>query len=89
VTHKVRYQPSAQRDLSRLPLKVVEAAVEFIEGVLAESPWRVGKPLHEPFEGLWSARRLDYRIVFSLNDEEIVIEIVRVAYRADAYRPRG
>lgn len=88
MTYKVRYQSTARRDLSRLPLKVVEAAVAFIEGPLAENPKRVGNPLHEPFEGLWSARRLDYRIVYLIDDGSIVVEIVRVAHRADVYRPR-
>ena len=88
MTYRISYRRSAKRDLDRLPLKVVEAAIAFIENVLAENPRRVGKPLGRSLEGRWSARRLDYRVIYEINDDTIVIDIVRIAHRADVYRPR-
>jgi mRNA interferase RelE/StbE len=44
-----------------LPLDVAAAAMETIDGPLATSPHRVGKPLDEPFDGYHSARRGTYR----------------------------
>ena len=87
MTYRISYQGSAKRDLDKLPLKVVEAAVAFIENVLAENPRRVGKPLGRSLEGRWSARRLDYRIIYEIDDDTVVIDVVRVVHRADAYRP--
>lgn len=78
--------PSAVRSLERLPHKVAAAIVEFITGVLTENPHRLSKPLTAQLQGLRSARRGDYRVLFSLDEHERVVLVVRVAHRADAYR---
>jgi mRNA interferase RelE/StbE len=77
----------ARRRLDRLPEKVVRAAIEAIEAI-AENPYRLGKPLHGPFDGLWVARRGPYRITFAIDPERRTLAIVSIAHRADAYRPR-
>lgn len=78
----------AQRALRKLPEKVAAAAVELIYGSLAGDPHRVGKPLRRELTGLRSARRGDYRVIYSINAERQVIEIAAIDHRADAYRPR-
>lgn len=78
--------PSAVRSLERLPHKVAAAVVEFITGVLTENPHRLSKPLTAELQGLRSARRGDYRVLFSLDEDTRVVLVVRVAHRADAYR---
>ena len=86
MTHAVRLTRSAHRDLNRLPEAVAAAAVEFIFGALAENPYRVGKPLLGELEGLHSARRGQYRIIYEIEDATVTVTIIRVAHRADAYR---
>jgi mRNA-degrading endonuclease RelE of RelBE toxin-antitoxin system len=71
-----------------LPEKVVSAVAEFIYGSLAESPRRVGKPLQAPLEGLYSARRGSYRIIYGVDESAQQVLIVAVEHRSDAYRPR-
>lgn len=78
--------PSAVRGLERLPHKVAAAIVEFVTGALTENPVRVSKPLTSELQGLRSARRGDYRVLFSLEEGRRVVLVVRVAHRADAYR---
>ena len=71
-----------------MPEKVATAAVEFIYGSLAENPQRVGKPLRFEFEGLHSARRGDYRVVYEIDPAAELITIIAIQHRADVYRPR-
>lgn len=59
------------------------AAIEFIYGSLAENPQRVGKALRFELEGLHSARRGDYRIIYLITD---VVTITAIEHRADVYR---
>jgi mRNA interferase RelE/StbE len=40
---------------SKLPPDVAAAAVDFITGPLIGNPKRLGKPLHAPLDGTWSA----------------------------------
>jgi mRNA-degrading endonuclease RelE of RelBE toxin-antitoxin system len=81
----VAWTPSAKRALARLPEKAAAAAVEFIYGALAENPHRVGKPLRQELEGLHSARRGDFRIIYRISD---VVTIMAIDHRADIYRRR-
>ena len=79
---------SAERSPDRLPPKIAAATVEFMLGPLVEAPRRVGHPLQRELTGLWSARRGAYRIVYELNEADLVVNVVRVDHRADVYRPR-
>lgn len=70
-----------------LPSAASFAAWEFISGPLAERPRTVGAPLKAPFEGLWRARRGEYRIRYRIDEAEHVVLVLDVDHRRDAYRP--
>jgi mRNA interferase RelE/StbE len=87
VTFEVRFTRAASRALAeQLPEKIAAAAFEFIMGALRENPKRVGKQLREPLHRLYSARRGEYRVIYRVLDQQVVIEIVTVTHRRDAYR---
>lgn len=88
MTYRVSYSASARRALtSVLPEKIATAALEFIEGPLAEDPRRVGKQLRDPLFPLFSARRGEYRVIYDIVEHEIRVDVVSIAHRRDAYRP--
>jgi mRNA-degrading endonuclease RelE of RelBE toxin-antitoxin system len=77
----------ARRNLSEnLPLEVAIAAMETIERAIAVNPSRVGKPLDEPFDGYYSARRGTYRIIYRIEEAKRTVEIHSIRHRRDAYR---
>lgn len=77
----------ARRNLSEnLPLDVAIAATETIQHAIAVNPARVGKPLDEPFDGYYSARRGTYRIIYRIDEAKRVVEIHSIRHRRDAYR---
>lgn len=85
--HEVRFSRSARRALTdELPEKVAAAAYEFIVGALAQDPRRLGRQLNEPLYPLYSARRGEYRVIYRIVDDRLVIEIISVVHRRDAYR---
>jgi mRNA interferase RelE/StbE len=77
---------AAGKSLHRLPDKVAFAALEFINGPLLDNPRRVGKPLDEPLAPAWSARRGEYRVIYTIDDDRVVVQVIRIAHRSDAYR---
>lgn len=79
---------AALRSLDAVPPRVVEPLVAFVFGSLAENPRRRGKPLQRELEGLWAARRGDYRIIYRLDEDAKVMYVLRIGHRADAYRRR-
>ena len=85
---EIRVAASAERQLARLPERVAAAVVEFIVGPLSENPRRVGHPLLRELEGVWSARRGAYRILYEVDDSERAVFVLRIDHRADVYRSR-
>jgi mRNA interferase RelE/StbE len=86
--YEVEITPEGLRHLNRLPEKVREAALAAILGPIADNPQRLGKPLLGQLEGLHSARRGDYRIIYEILEDQQIVLIHRVQHRGDVYRPR-
>jgi mRNA interferase RelE/StbE len=85
--YTVIFSRQARRNLhENLPLDVAAAAMETIDGPLTASPHRVGKPLDEPFDGYFSARRGTYRIIYRINEDKHTVEVHSIRHRRDAYR---
>lgn len=85
--YRVVLSASAKRAVERdLPEAVAAAVVDFLFGALAAEPHRVGKPLRFELEGLWSARRGQYRVIYSFHEDQVLVRVVRISHRADVYR---
>ena len=82
---RIEITPSARRDLNRLQEGAASPVLEAIDHI-ADSPHRMGKPLRLELEGLWSARRGTYRVVYRIDEGEHLVQIVTVDHRADVYR---
>ena len=54
---------------------------------LSESP-HLGASLKGGLRGLRRLRIGDYRVVYELRDEELVVLVIRVAHRREAYRKK-
>jgi mRNA interferase RelE/StbE len=86
--YTIAWTAPARRALTRLPEKVATAAAEFLYGSLAASPHRVGKPLRLGLQGLHSARRGDYRVIYRISDHDRRVDVIAIEHRSDIYRPR-
>jgi mRNA interferase RelE/StbE len=86
--YEVEITPEGLRHLKHLPGKVRAAALESILGPIATNPPRLGEPLLGELEGLWSARRGDYRIIYETAEGDRVVIVHRGQHRRDAYRSR-
>ena len=80
-------RPAATTIAEQLPEAVAAAVIELITGPLLDSPRRVGVALRDDLNGLWSARRGTYRVLYRIDDERKEVVVLRVAHRRDAYRP--
>ncbi len=79
--------PGARRALTDvLSPAAAFAAWEFVNGPLRDAPQRVGAPLRAPFEGLWRARRGEYRVRYEIDEGRRLVRVVDIDHRRDAYR---
>ncbi len=87
MTYRVLLSAPARRALAeRLPESVAAACHEFIHGPLAENPHRVGKQLGPPHYPAYAARRGQFRVVYDIREEEVVVEVITIMHRRDVYR---
>lgn len=87
MSYRIVFSARARRALTEdLPEAVATACFEFIRGPLAESPHRVGKPLRGRLQGRHSARRGEFRVIYRIDDDRILVEVIAIQHRRDAYR---
>ena len=90
MAHRLLYLPGAVRDIRELPAAVAERARRGLER-LAENP-RLGKPLQGELRPFRSYRVGDYRVVYEIRDDELVVLVVMLGHRREVYeraRRRG
>ena len=83
--YKIVIKASARKEIERLPANVTEAIDKKIM-MLADNPRLIGSVKLSGFINLYRVRVMDYRIVYSIHDEIIVIEIIKIAHRKDIYK---
>lgn len=87
MTYQVELTRSARRALAKdLPEPAAVACWEFIRGSLTEDPRRVGKALRGQLEGRYSARRGEFRLIYQVFDDRVVVRVVSIRHRRDAYQ---
>jgi len=86
VVYRVSIDKAAEKDIDRLPKNIRKMVLEEIKE-LAKDP---RKPRAEPLEGklkpYWKTRVGDYRIAYEIQDDRVIVYVVRVLNRKEIYR---
>ncbi|PLS78482.1 MAG: type II toxin-antitoxin system mRNA interferase toxin, RelE/StbE family [Chloroflexi bacterium] len=75
---------SAQKELANLPDAVYDRVVAAIQS-LATTPCPVGCVKLQGSED-WRIRVGAYRIIYRINDDELVVTVIKVGHRGSVYR---
>lgn len=70
-----------------MPEAVAAAVIEFLTTGLVRQPHLVGKPLRDDLDGVWSARRGTYCVLYRIREDPREVIVLRIEHRRDAYRP--
>ena len=84
MSFSIRIKESAAKELRRVA-RPDRARIVTVIDRLAETP-HLGAALKGDLRGLRRIRVGDYRVVYEVRDDELVVLVVRVAHRRDAYR---
>ena len=77
--------PAIRAIRTALTKPVAAAVIEFMTGPLIDHPRRVGRMLRRELQGVWSARRGTYRVLYRINDHTNEVIVVRIDHRRDVY----
>lgn len=85
--YRVIFSPQAEKQFKKLDKYTQTIMRNWINKNLSgcADPRRHGKALSGNLKGLWRYRVLDYRIIATINDEEIFIYVLEVGHRRDIY----
>ncbi len=87
MTYRIEVAPGAARQLRKLDpaaRRRVQAAVE----LLADQPRPSGAKKLVGGDGEWRVRTGDFRIVYEIHDEVLLVLVVAVGHRRDVYQRR-
>ncbi len=82
--YKVTIKKSAAKELEDIPKKDLRKIVKRIQS-LAENPRPTGSQKLSGQEQ-YRIRQGDYRIVYSIDDEDSIVDIIKIGHRREVYR---
>jgi len=87
MTWSVEFDDRARKELRKLNPNIQDRILKWIRETLSvnEDPRRVGKSLKGNMKGLWRYRVGDYRIISQIQDDSILILVIRIGHRKDVY----
>jgi mRNA interferase RelE/StbE len=83
--YRVLFKPSADKALRKLPESVQKRIAAAAEE-LGDDPRPPGCVKLKCEADLWRIRVGDYRVVYAIQGDELLVLVVRVAHRKDVYR---
>ena len=84
-TYSIEWKPSAIHELRRIDRKMIARIVAAIED-LKDNPLPAGVRKLQGSLMTYRVRVGDYRIVYEIIGAQLIIQIVRVRHRREAYR---
>lgn len=84
--YTISIKPSALKELNKLPKATVKKAEKAIDA-LALNPRPDGvKKLKNSAEDLYRIRFGDYRIIYSIEEEIKIVDILKIGHRKEIYK---
>lgn len=87
MTWTVEFDDAATKELRKLDRQAQQEILRYFRGRIAtdEDPRRFGKPLSRDLAGLWRYRVRNYRMICNIEDDKLVVLVLRVDHRKDIY----
>lgn len=85
----VEFLPEAAKDLRKLDRSTAQRLLKFLDERIrhGNAPRSIGEPLRGERRGAyWKYRVGDHRLICRIEDDRVVVTVVRVGYRRDVYR---
>ena len=77
--------PTARRDYESIRNVKLKRGINRIVEKLKENPYQF-KPLSGPLSGLRSAKTFSFRVIYRIENKQLIVEVITVEHRKDVYR---
>jgi len=89
MAYNVELSESAERELGKLDAPQAKRILKFLHQRVAklEDPRSIGEALHGSRLGeFWKYRVGDYRLICKIEDDRLIVLVLRVGHRKEIYR---
>ena len=83
--YSIEIKQSAQKELAKLPLNIANKVITQIR-LLANEPHPVGCKKIMGADHTYRIRVNDYRVVYSIINQQLMIQVIKIGHRKDIYR---
>ena len=88
MTYSLKVSPRAERSLAKIPKSDRSRIGQLIEG-LKKDPRPVGcKKLKGATTAVFRVRKGDWRVLYTIEDNKLVVLVVDIGHRKDVYKER-
>ncbi|MPZ84833.1 MAG: plasmid stabilization protein [Actinophytocola sp.] len=84
-SYSIEFRRSAEKALAKLDGRTRARILRNV-AALADDPRPTGVKSLTGEHGLWRIRVGDYRVVYEIRDNELLVLVIRVAHRREVYR---
>jgi len=77
----------AEKQLENLPKQIANAITNKID-LLSANPRPDGCKKLQGKDNAYRIRSSDYRIVYRIEDNKLIVEVIRIGHRSDVYKKR-
>lgn len=82
----VEFDSATQKQLRKIDRVWQQRIVAYLEAAVElPDPRLRGKPLRSRLSGLWSYRVGDYRVICQLQDDVLIVRVIKVGHRSAVY----
>ncbi len=83
----IEFDPAAQRELNKLDKPIGRRVLKFLYERVGklDDPRTIGQRLQGTLSEFWRYRVGDYRLLCSLEDDRLVVVVLRIGHRREVY----
>lgn len=83
----VEFDRQAEKELDRIDPQYAKRILKYLSERIAtdKDPRRFGAPLRHDLTGLWKYRVGDYRVICDIQDNTLLVLVVRIGHRRHVY----
>jgi mRNA interferase RelE/StbE len=84
---KIDLSSNALKQLRKLDKPIATRILKFLRGRIGQldDPRKIGERLQGPLGDFWKYPVGDYRVICSLQDDKLVVWVVRIGHRSEVY----
>ena len=84
--YRVAFERTAERSLARLPIEIQRRIVKRMTALVDDPRPQGAKALQGNEAGYLRIRVGDYRVVYTVDDNVLLVLVVRIGHRREVYR---